>query len=194
MRVLAAFTGASGTGKSTLLDIMEKRNLFKTIELSGRPYLPKSGDYVENKSDSINRRIAYGSSVTMLASTLKFPEANLFFSRCAIDKLAYGRTLGVGSDLFDVTSKEIEFVVNPFIKVFYLPIEFPLTDTDDTMRGNNELVRTATDENIRLILEEFNIPHVVVKGTIEERIKIIVDSLTVNKKTSKEMIWNSSEI
>jgi predicted ATPase len=184
-RIIAAFTGASGTGKSTLLNLLQSKGLCTTVELSGRPYLPTSGDYIENKSDSTNRRIAYGSTVTFTAALLKRPHDHLFFSRCSIDKLAYGRALGVGTDLFDVTIKEIEYVVKPFIQVFYLPVEFPLTDGDDTVRGTNELVRTTTDENIQRILQEFNIPHIVVKGTVEERMKIITESLFSHETTNQ---------
>lgn len=176
-RVIAAFTGASGTGKSTLLNLLEKKGLCTVVELSGRPYLPTTGDYVQNSSDSVNRRISYGSTVTFSAALLKRPHDHLFFSRCAIDKLAYGRTLNVGEDLFDVTAKEIELVVKPFVKVFYLPIEFDLKDEDDTVRGNNEAVRRATDENIQKVLTEFNVPHTIVRGSVEERMRIITESL-----------------
>lgn len=172
---LNAFTGASGTGKSTLLEQISKKYLHtKVIELSGRPYLPTDGDYISNKSDSINRRINYGSLVTFteaILSTVGYD--TLFFSRCAIDRLAYIRTLDVGRDLEDITIKEIKEIVIPFINVFYLPVEFDLPKCNDVIRGNNEEIRKETDKNIKLILDEFNINYIHVSGTVENRLNII---------------------
>lgn len=176
-RRLCAFTGASGTGKSTLLNLIEKRTGFKVIELSGRPYLPVYGDYVSNGTDSVNRRISYGSSITFMKSIMDLPDRNLFFSRCSIDKLAYGRALNVGADLHDLIEKEINEIVIPNVEVFYLPVEFPLTDADDEVRGMNEEVRNKTDFEIRNILKIQEVPHTVVKGSIEERMEIILNKL-----------------
>jgi predicted ATPase len=173
-KIICAFTGASGTGKSTLLKELGKEG-FTCIELSGRPYLPEIGDYISNKSDSINRRISYGSTVTFAKSILESgPNDFPFFSRCAIDKLAYGRVLKVGEDCHDIIIKEIKDLVIPHIKVFYLPVEFDLpADCNDEVRGNNEEIRRATDREVDNILSEFCIPHVVVTGTVEERLKTI---------------------
>ncbi len=175
MNKIYAFTGASGTGKTTLLnEINNLKGMIKTIELSGRPYLPKDGDYVSNKSDSINRRIGYGSLVTITQSLLENKHHSLFFSRCAIDRLAYSRTLDVGRDLDDITIKEIKEIVIPYIQVFYLPVEFDIPkDENDIIRGNNEDIRKATDENVKKILKEFNVPHNTLSGSVEDRFKIL---------------------
>lgn len=173
-RRLFAFTGASGVGKTTLLNEIAKWSNFKIVELSGRPYLPTNGDYVTNKSDSINRRIAYGSLVTMTEAILKYPNEHLFFSRCAIDRLAYGRALDVGVDLHWVIEKEIIDVLIPFITIFYLPIEFPLLNQDDEVRGKNELVRHQTDGHIKKLLDSYsNLNYYTIAGTIENRLKIL---------------------
>lgn len=173
---LFSMTSASGCGKTTLLNIIAKIPNYKTIELSGRPYLPEKGDYVTNKSDSINRRISYGSLVTFTENLLNEKEGNLFFSRCAVDRLAYGRALNVGEDLHDIIIKEIKEIVIPHIKVFYLPIEFSMPGDDD-IRGTNEQARKDTDDHIRLILEEFNVPFITLKGSVEQRFKTIMDNL-----------------
>lgn len=176
-RKLYAFTGASGTGKTTLLNEIEAFHNFKVIELSGRPYLPLEGDYVQNSSDIITTRISYGSTVTFAESLLKYPHNNIFFSRCAVDKLAYARALNIGKDIDSIIIKEIKEIVIPHIKVFYLPIEFALTDTNDTVRGTNEKVRQLTDIHIKGILNHYEIPYITVKGSVEERMKIIKSNL-----------------
>ena len=167
-----AFTGASGTGKSTLLNKISKWNNFKTIELSGRPYLPKTGDYIQNSSDIVQYRISYGHTVTMLDSMLDYPNKNLFFSRCIIDQLAYSRVLKVGKELHDIHIKQINQIL-PHINIFYIPIEFDLTDNDDEVRGNNQEIRIQTDKEIQNIIKSYKIPHTKVTGTVEERLQII---------------------
>lgn len=172
---LSAFTGSSGVGKTTLLDIITKQNhKIQIVELSGRPYLPEKGDYVNNKSDSINRRISYGSLVTMTQAILNSRSYydGIFYSRCAIDRLAYSRILKVGEDLQDIIIKEIKEILIPFIDVYYIPVEFALPNNDE-VRGNNEKIRNLVDLEIKNILEEFNIEFYLVKGSIEERMKII---------------------
>lgn len=170
-----AFTGASGTGKSTLLALIKDQGI-KTIELSGRPYLPTNGDYVENSTDLINFRIQYGSTITMLHTILSNPDTPLFFSRCPIDKLAYSRVLEVAKDTRDLIEKEVR-EITPFIKLFYLPVEFELKDNLDTVRGNNEEIRRKTDREIQSILEEFNISFIKISGSIEERLHTIKSHL-----------------
>lgn len=175
-KIIASFTGASGTGKSTLLNQIQYLPNFKTVELSGRPYLPLEGDYVQNSSDIVATRISYGSTVTFAESLLKYPTNNIFFSRCAIDKLAYARALNIGKDIESIIIKEIKEIVVPYVKVFYLPIEFELVN-NDSVRGTNELVRRNTDYNIINVLENLAIDYTIVAGTIEERMKIIKSNL-----------------
>lgn len=176
-RQLYTFTGASGSGKSTLLNEIGAFHNFKVVELSGRPYLPLEGDYVQNSSDIVTTRISYGSTVTFVESLLKYPHNNIFFSRCAVDKLAYVRALNIGKDVESIIIKEIKEIVIPHIKVFYLPIEFALTDTNDTVRGTNEKVRQLTDAHVKGVLNYYEIPYITVKGSVEERIEIIKSSL-----------------
>lgn len=170
-----AFTGASGTGKTTLLNEIEKIPTFKTVELSARPYLPTTGDYVSNSSDMVQYRTNVGSLVSLTEALLMYPEKNLFFSRCTIDRLAYSRVLGVGGALHDILIKEIQQVVRPFIEVYCLPVEFDLPGNDE-VRGTNEDVRKATNDEIFKILREFDIPYTLVKGSVEERMTIIKNS------------------
>jgi predicted ATPase len=172
---LYCFTGASGVGKTTLLNEISKWEDFEVSELSARPYLPKIGTYVENSSDDIQTLINYGTMVTMMDKVLNSDTANLFFSRCGIDRLAYSKVLDVGSKLSQITVDDIIKNLQN-VTVFYLPIEFDLPD-DDLLRGNDEAVRCKTDEAIYHILQAFKIPHITVSGTVEERLQTIKNNL-----------------
>lgn len=175
---LNAFTGASGVGKSTLLTQISNNTKIEVIELSGRPYLPQNGlDYVANKSDLIQYRINYGTLITMLDSILPVRPGDKFYSRCAIDRLAYSRVLNVGIEIQDLMIREIQTVLHS-IKVFYIPIEFPLPlDINDEIRGTDERVRVTTDREIQNIIKEFNIPVIEVRGTVEKRLETIYKNL-----------------
>lgn len=183
MSRLMAFTGASGVGKSTLLLQMDnsKYNM-NIVELSGRPYLPINGqDYIANKSDLIQYRINYGTMITMIDSILhdgQLDKRYTFYSRCAIDRLAYSRVLNVGIEIQDLMIREIETVMKDNIKIFYIPVEFPLPlNEKDEIRGNDEHVRKLTDLEIQKIITEFKIPVVEVRGSIERRLETIYKNL-----------------
>lgn len=181
MARISSFTGASGVGKSTLLKELSKS--FNVIELSGRDYLPQNGlDYVANKSDLIQYRINYGTMITMVRPLVGgFQEEMawpVFYSRCAIDRLAYSRVLNVGNEIQDLIIREIELIVKSYIDVFYIPIEFPLPlNEKDEIRGKDEEVRKLTDLEIQNIIKEFNIPVVEVRGSVEKRLETIYKNL-----------------
>lgn len=170
------FTGASGVGKSTLLNEISKWEGFEVSELSARPYLPKNGkDYVENSSDDIQTLINYGTMVSMMDKVLNSDSPNLFFSRCGIDRLAYATVLNVGNKLKDITLTDIKLNLQN-ITVFYLPIEFDLPN-NDKIRGNNALIRNKTDVQIKRLIQDLGIKCITVFGTIEERLQIIKENL-----------------
>ena len=65
-----------------------------------------------------------------------------------------------------------EFIMkNPDAVFFYFPIEFPVVD--DGVRSLDEEFRKNIDEYILGILQSRRIPYVEVRGSVEERIKII---------------------
>ena len=173
---LYTFTGSSGVGKSTLLEEIDKWDNFKTYELSARDYLPVNGkDYIENSSNILQWQINYGTLISQTEAILKNDKDNLFFSRCAIDRLAYSIALNVGQDTRELTIKDINNL-KYFKQVFYIPIEFPLVDNDD-VRGTNIHMQSKVNNAILNLLEHYDIPHVIVKGTIKERLEIIKNNL-----------------
>ena len=178
-RAICAFTGASGTGKTTLLKLIDKELNFATVELSARPYLSSNGSYDQTNNDSTQRKIMFGSTVAFAKSILNEYHSNIFFSRCAIDKLAYAQTLDLARDVQGVVKQEIEEIVKPYVQVFYIPIEFPMKEENDIIRGANEEIRRKTDQNIRAILAGMNIDFILVSGTVKERFETIKKSLKI---------------
>ena len=66
----------------------------------------------------------------------------------------------------------------------HLPIEFPMVK--DGHRPYSEEFREMCDRKILNTLEEMEIPYIIAKGTIEERLKTIVETLNLETVTSYE--------
>lgn len=163
------FTGASGTGKTTLLNYLREKygNIFDVLELSARPYLPTTGSYDQTLTDEIQSLIVQHRTLSVLEQTIK--QKNTIYSRGPVDNLSYQRVLKKGLYLDTCSKREIQILKDSGANFFYLPIEFEMTDKNDEVRGTNKQVQLDTDKEIQSIFQEFFIPFYIIKGSVEER-------------------------
>lgn len=175
MKYLNYFVGASGTGKTTLINFINANFNVSAKEVSARPYLPTTGSYDQTLTDDIQAVIVHSRTIEVLADLLKMQDYRtkipFIYSRSPIDNLAYQQVLKKGEFMDKTVRKEIE-AVKDHATFFYLPIEFPLA-TNDEVRGLNEVVRINTDNCIINILKEYNIDYITLSGTVEERTIIL---------------------
>lgn len=162
------FTGAQGTGKTTVLDEFKNRG-FKVITEVVRQ-LSKQGVKINKDGDEDGQ--------TKILDVYKelLSEVSLdgyISDRCMVDVLAYSMYLaeqGKVTDEFVQEQKEqlVKFKnENPDIAYCYFPIEFDVVA--DGVRDTDEDFRAAIDHNIKAILQEVGIQPIIVKGTVEER-------------------------
>jgi len=174
-------TGASGVGKSTLLKSIRDFKLInvETLEVSARPYLPKTGSYVETLTDELQALIVQHRTLTSLEAFLE--GGNYIFSRGPIDNLAYQRVLNKGQFLDSASKREIDIIKNSKLcHFFYIPIEFKMSDKTDLIRGDDERIQKLVDLEIQKILLEADISFTLLSGTVKERFDIAFEVFEKN--------------
>jgi hypothetical protein len=152
------FTGAHGTGKTVLLNILLE---------AGQP----KGHYFY---DSYGRTLKkYGT----LSAQRKFNyhyikrhyfNKNFVDGRAIYDAWAYTRVQfdpWYHSYLFCWALKHIYYDY-----VFYIPIEFPLEKGDRKGGSTDVDLQRYVDKQIKLMLDFYNIPHHTLTGSVEHRI------------------------
>jgi len=167
---LYCIVGASGTGKSTLLDYVRQNFAVGVTEVSARPFLPSHTDYVKSLTTDSQVLITQNRFVSFIEKILR-PHPTLF-SRSPVDSLAYEMALNKAPFLQDLLIRQIQ-VTKPMIQYLYVPIEFEMESKDDTVRGTNTDVQKSTNKAIRKILKEQDIKFIIVSGTKEERFKML---------------------
>lgn len=177
------FTGASGTGKTTILNLM-------------RTFLPEYEfrtevvrNLVKEKGIKINEQGTRETQELVFMAYLDFlilnKDKNYVSDRCIIDPLAY-TILHVNAR--DIPREVLEYqwdivrtmVKNGYLsKVYYFPIEF--ANVHDGVRSDDDDYRKETDAAIRGVLEGLKMyypdkfDYITVHGTPTERINQILE-------------------
>jgi len=167
---LYCIAGASGTGKTTLLEYVKKNFAINVTEVSARPYLPDKTDYVNSLTKDSQVLITQNRFVSFIEKIVK-PVPTLF-SRSPADSLAYEMVLNKAPFLKKLLERQVK-ITKPLIQYLYVPTEFDMEDEEDTIRGTNSKVRDETDLALCQIFNFFDIETIVIKGKKEERYKIL---------------------
>lgn len=166
------FTGAQGTGKTTILNHYKKQGYNIITEVVRN--LSKEGVKINEMGDLEGQRRIFSEYRKTLNK-----EKSYISDRGLTDVAAYTCYLVNKNDdndlrieclyqLFDIMDF---YQNNPDVITCYFPIEFPVVD--DGVRSINEEFRHYIDEAIKDILEGIGIQYYTITGTVEERIKQI---------------------
>lgn len=165
--------GASGTGKSTILEHVSKNFCIDVQEVSARPYLPKTTDYVNSLDETSQTLITQHRFADILKGAFENKIPTLY-SRSPLDSLAYEAVLNKAPFLYKLLEKQVE-ISKSFVHYIYLPVEFDMSDTGDVVRGTNQEVQQATDATILKAFDYYGIDYLELSGTKEERAKKLRD-------------------
>jgi len=167
VRKIFCLCGASGTGKSTILNhVREIYGKIKVEEVSARPFLPEDTDYVNSLTEQSQVLITQNRFVSFIEGMRS--EKPVLFSRSPIDSLAYEIVLNKAPYIQNLLERQI-LATKDLIHYIYIPVEFAMEETDDIVRGSNDLVQDSTDATIMKTLEVFDIPYDELGGPKEER-------------------------
>ncbi len=182
------FTGASGTGKTTLLDAL--REALPEYEFNTevvRTLLKEQGIKINEMGDEDGQKLIFNTYMDFL---LRGKGKTYVSDRCIIDPLAY-TMLHVNSHqidrkLLDDQWNAVKLAVRSHYidYVFYFPIEF--ANESDGVRSDSDEFRNETDAAIRAILSDLKreFPYfrvIEVRGTVEQRKNIILNFIKNNK-------------
>lgn len=179
MNVKINFVGAQGTGKTTLLEAARKDECFKDFQFCTEIVR----DLVKKKNLSINESGNEKSQEIFFdAYNEVLKKDNYISDRCLIDVHAYTKYLFNHPKIDDekelqLLCKEIfreEYILKSlnqksFGIIIYFPIEFELVD--DGVRSLNPDFQRFIDNEIKDILDEYQLSFYTIRGSVEQRLK-----------------------
>lgn len=158
--------GASGTGKTTILNHLKDVYGLDVTEVSARPFLPPDMDYVNSLDEKSQTLITQHRFVSILEGM--FFDQPIVYSRSPVDSLAYEIALKKAPHLIPLLERQVS-ISRQFVTYIYLPVEFEMKAQDDIQRGTNRKAQLDTDNAIRAILKEQKLGHYTLSGSQEER-------------------------
>lgn len=167
------FTGASSTGKTTILNILKEKNPELRIITEVARNLHAEGVKINEQGNEEGQQMIFNKYVDLLfqngdyisdrglTDVYAFSTWHYAHEELSLDELA--REMGEIENFKNMFKKDIVWV--------YFPIEF--TSEDDGIRSTNEEYRAYIDDAIHQTLEDIDVDYLTVSGTVEERLNQI---------------------
>jgi len=181
------FTGASGTGKTTLLKALKERHPELEVRTEVvRNLIREKGIKINEMGDEEGQKMIFGAYEGFLR---EHQDEDYVSDRCVIDPLAYTilhvANRQIRSEVLDEQWSAVKAAVRDGLleKVFYFPIEF--ANVHDGVRSDDEDFRKETDAAIRGVLADLRREYpwfqvIEVRGDVPERLGIIEKEIEKN--------------
>lgn len=183
MAIKISFTGAQGTGKTTVLNALREDPDFKDFEFVTevvRKFVKELGMKINKEGTVETQKVIFQAYESLLDR-----EDSLVSDRCIIDVYSYtkegvsnllpGRDRSAFANCLYDQYQALFKRKDSMGLVFYFPIEFPIEN--DSVRSIDLDYQKEIDGNIKGTLDRVEIPYITVSGTVEERIAIIKQAL-----------------
>ena len=176
-------TGTQGVGKTTVLNDLS--HIYPQFNIITEVVRDLSGTGVKINEEGDNK-----SQYTIFNTYQKLFEQNKNYisDRGLVDVVAYDRYLYKHNKISQIVLLNHQQMLKKFLKFnpgvlhVYFPIEFDLVD--DGVRSANKEFQKEIDTHIANILLEYDIVHIKVSGSVEERVKQIKKHINNMTKTN----------
>jgi nicotinamide riboside kinase len=177
-----AFTGAQGTGKTTLLNELKQMFPYSPDSYMGAQYtfIDEITRNMLKHGLSINEKGTDVTQLLIMNSHLKNVLAgNVVMDRCALDGVVYTRYLhnrGQVSDwVMDYAERVFQMIISEYDYIFYLVPEFDLKD--DGTRSTSIDFRNQIVDIFNTYILECEIPVIRLTGNLQQRINQIKEAV-----------------
>ena len=169
-------TGAQSVGKTTLLNALRSEKLFKDYvicdEVTRR--VKSYGLPINEEGTDITQRLIMNEHIVNV-----FMYGNMLTDRTALDGLVYSTYLFKNNKINNTTMKYVKDVFNKvwhsYDYVFYIEPEFEIVD--DGVRSINKQFRDEIADLFEATIEKEKLSMLIVKGSVRNRVNIIIDHL-----------------
>ncbi len=177
--MIISLSGPQCVGKSTLVDEMVKHSFFEDFVFRGeivRTLVKNLNIQISENGDDITQYLVMYNHYKNIVES---KHRKMVTDRCAIDCHVYSEYLYYRNKISRNTMKESTLMVKnvafEYDFIFYLPPEIPLVG--DGVRSESNEFRNETHELFLKIFKEFNIPYIELNGSVEDRLKKIINTL-----------------
>jgi len=177
--MLISFSGPQSSGKTTLLKYLAERNSNIKFVPEVTRLVKRLYDLPINEAGNVMTQMMIMAEHVKNAYAVEYKDTNVILDRCSVDGLVYTHWLcdqGLDMSAYSFARIVYENTVHKYDVIFYTSPEDVVLE-DDGERSVNTKFR---EDIIDLFDKHFRYPQdnlVILKGTVEERLQIIKETL-----------------